>query len=115
MRPFDASTDGGAVLIGFPCDGGVRRNGGRAGAAGGPAALRAALANLPLLDERPLADAGDVCSPNESLEAVQAELGDVVARVLRQGTLPVALGGGHEITWAHFKASRRQIRAGSSF
>ena len=51
MRPFDANFDGGAVLIGFPCDEGVRRNGGRVGAAAGPAALRAALANLPLLDE----------------------------------------------------------------
>ena len=29
MRRFDASTGGGAVLIGFPCDEGVRRNGGR--------------------------------------------------------------------------------------
>jgi len=29
MRPFDVNTDGGAVLIGFPCDEGVARNGGR--------------------------------------------------------------------------------------
>ncbi len=103
MRPFDADVDGGAVLIGFPCDEGVRRNGGRVGAAAGPAAMRAALANLPLLDEPPLADAGDVCCASDTLEAAQAELGHAVARALRQRALPVALGGGHEIAWGTFQ------------
>lgn len=103
MRPFDANVDRGAVLIGFPCDEGVRRNGGRTGAAAGPAALRTALANLPHLDEPPLSDAGDVCDPTDSLEAAQAKLGEAVARVLRQGALPLALGGGHEIAWGTFQ------------
>jgi formiminoglutamase len=103
MRRFDASTDSGAVLVGFPCDEGVKRNGGRVGAAAGPTALRAALANLPQLDEPPLADAGDVCCAGISLEAAQAGLGDVVARALRQRVLPVALGGGHEIAWGTFQ------------
>jgi formiminoglutamase len=103
MRPFDASVDGGAVLIGFPCDEGVARNGGRTGAAAGPAGLRAALANLPYLDERPLSDAGDVCDPTDSLEAAQAKLGEAVAGALKQGALPVALGGGHEIAWGSFQ------------
>ncbi|HLJ01194.1 MAG TPA: formimidoylglutamase [Bradyrhizobium sp.] len=103
MRPFDADIDGGAVLIGFPCDEGVRRNGGRVGAAGGPGALRAALANLPLLDEPPLADAGDVCRAGDVLDVAQAKLGETVARVLRQRALPVALGGGHEIALGTFQ------------
>jgi hypothetical protein len=42
MRRFDASINSGAVLIGFPCDEGVKRNGGRtgchAGGVGEPAA-----------------------------------------------------------------------------
>lgn len=103
MRPFDANVGGGAVLIGFPCDEGVGRNGGRVGAAAGPAAVRAALANLPLLDEPLLADAGDVCSANDTLEAAQAKLGDAVASALRQRSLPVALGGGHEIALGTFQ------------
>jgi formiminoglutamase len=103
MRRFDAKTDGGAVLIGFPCDEGVAHNGGRVGAAGGPAALRAALANLPLLDEPSLADAGDVCGPSDTLEAAQVQLGEAVARALSQRALPVALGGGHEIAWGTFQ------------
>ena len=103
MRPFDPNVDGGVVLIGFPCDEGVRRNGGRTGAAAGPAALRAALANLPYLDEPALSDAGDACGPADSLEAAQARLGEAVARVLKQGALPIALGGGHEIAWGTFQ------------
>lgn len=103
MRAFDANVDRGVVLIGFPCDEGVKRNGGRIGAAGGPAQLRVALANLPRLDEPALFDAGDACGPGDSLEAAQATLGEAVARVLRQGALPIALGGGHEIAWGTFQ------------
>jgi formiminoglutamase len=103
MRPFAADLDNGAVLIGFPCDEGVARNGGRIGAAAGPAALRGALANLPYLDEPQLSDAGDICGPGDTLEAAQAKLGEMVARVLKQGALPLALGGGHEIAWGTFQ------------
>jgi formiminoglutamase len=103
MRPFDADIDGGAVLIGFPCDEGVSRNGGRVGAAGGPASLRAALSNLPLLDEPPLADFGDACRASDPLEIAQAQLGEAVARVLKQRAWPLALGGGHEIAWGTFQ------------
>jgi formiminoglutamase len=114
MRPFDGSVDGGAVLIGFPCDEGVRRNGGRTGAAAGPASLRAALSSLPHLDERPLSDAGDVCGAGDGLEVAQARLGEAVARALKQGALPVALGGGHEIAWGSFQgiaaAQKRDLR-----
>src|SRR5438105_1334484 len=35
-----------AIILGFPSDEGVRRNGGRVGAAGGPEALRAAFYHL---------------------------------------------------------------------
>lgn len=103
VRPFDADAGGGAVLIGFPCDDGVRRNGGRVGAAGGPATLRGALSNLPYLDEPQLSDAGDICDPTDHLEAAQGKLGEAVARVLKQGALPIALGGGHEIAWGTFQ------------
>lgn len=43
----------GIALAGFASDEGVRRNGGRAGAAGGPAALRRALSNLPVTNALP--------------------------------------------------------------
>ena len=49
----------GVVLVGFACDEGVRRNGGRIGAAGGPRAIRAALANYAWHHDHPVYDAGE--------------------------------------------------------
>ena len=97
------------ALVGFPVDDGVRRNGGRPGAAQGPAALRRALyamtpdardvpAFAALLDAT--ADLGDV-APSGDLARDQAALGDVVARVLDAGAVPIVLGGGHETAYGH--------------
>lgn len=86
------------VLIGFASDEGVRRNGGRVGAAEGPCALRAALANLSD-PGRPVVDAGDVVVADGDLEAGQARLGRLVAEVLDAGALPVVLGGGHAVAY----------------
>ena len=71
--PEEASP-GGVTLVGFPVDEGVRRNKGRPGAAAGPGALRAALASLPVLEEPPLFDAGDVACEGEGLEEAQERL-----------------------------------------
>jgi formiminoglutamase len=74
VRPFDAASQGGVALIGFAVDEGVRRNGGRPGAAEGPRALRGALANLPVLGEPALWDAGDVDGRRHRLEDAQQAL-----------------------------------------
>ncbi len=98
-----------AALVGFPSDAGVTRNGGRAGAAGGPAALRAALYRLTpdarlggafesLLDAT--ADLGDVPVTGD-LARDQAALGVAVGAVLDAGAVPVVLGGGHETAYGH--------------
>lgn len=105
-----AATDGTRVaLVGFPSDEGVRRNGGRVGAAAGPAAIRAALhrmtpdarnapAFVALLERT--ADVGDVAVTGD-LEADQAALGAVVGDLLRRGVVPIVLGGGHETLYGH--------------
>lgn len=103
VRPFDAAAQGGVALIGFAVDEGVRRNGGRAGAAQGPLAMRAALANLPVLGEPALFDAGDVGCDDDDLEAAQRRLAARVARSLEQGCLPLVLGGGHEVAWGTYQ------------
>jgi formiminoglutamase len=103
MRAFDTDTRGGAVLLGFAVDEGVRRNGGRVGAADGPAAIRSALANMPVLGEEGLADAGDFRCDDGDLDAAQARLGQQVAKVLGQQAFPLVLGGGHEVAWGTFK------------
>jgi formiminoglutamase len=97
------------VLIGFPCDEGVRRNHGRPGAALAPNAIRERLYRFTPWD--PLAqvdvaaldlyDLGDV-QVGGDLEAAQQRLGDVTARVLRAGAVPVILGGGHETAFGHY-------------
>lgn len=105
-------TPSSAVILGFASDEGVRRNGGRVGAAEGPLALREALANLSD-PGRPVFDAGDVVVDGGDLEAGQERLGAVAASVLEAGALPVVLGGGHEVAhgsylgWAPRAAAER--------
>lgn len=109
-----------AVIVGFPIDEGVRRNGGRTGAAAAPAAIRAALARLTpdaavhetmraLLAET--ADLGDL-DPVGRLEEDQQRLGDVLAPHLADGRFAIVLGGGHETSFGHFLgyvAARRRV------
>jgi formiminoglutamase len=90
------------ALLGFACDAGVARNGGRVGAADGPRALRRALANVAWHRRGPAWDAGDVACEGEALEAAQVELGAHVARLLAEGQRPVVLGGGHEAALGTF-------------
>jgi formiminoglutamase len=104
------------VLIGFPQDEGVRRNGGRPGAAEAPRELRRWLYRLTPWDGSTpadlgrlhLIDLGDVrCSPD--LEASQAALAEVVGVALTRGAVPIVLGGGHETAYGHYLG---YVRAG---
>lgn len=97
------------VLVGFPHDEGVRRNQGRVGAAGAPAAVRAWLYRLTPMDHETgsdlrrlgLLDLGDV-APDAGLEQAQQALGEVLAEVLRRGAIPLVVGGGHETAYGHY-------------
>lgn len=108
-RDSEAVRPGQAVLIGFPQDEGVRRNQGRLGAAFAPDAIRGWLYRLTLGDppsDRDLAalpplDAGNVRIVGD-LEETQHALAEVVAGVLREGGVPVVLGGGHETAYGIF-------------
>jgi formiminoglutamase len=100
---------GRTVLIGFPQDEGVRRNGGRVGAAEAPAEIRRWLYRLTPgepTDTRDLAqvpplDAGDLRIGSD-LETSQQLLAGVVAGVLERGAVPIVLGGGHETAYGVF-------------
>ena len=103
MRPLERDTDASAVvLIGFACDAGVARNQGRTGAAGGPAAIRQLLRNMPVHECERLADAGDIACAGDELEAAQIELSKCVAAQLAAGRFPIVLGGGHEMAFGTF-------------
>jgi formiminoglutamase len=98
-----------ALILGFPSDEGVRRNGGRVGAAGGPRAIRAALYRLaadPRLEQFEdflgrTRDVGDL-EISRNLEADQEHLGEALAPYLEAGVFVIVLGGGHETSYGHF-------------
>jgi formiminoglutamase len=98
------------VLVGFPTDVGVRRNGGRPGAAAAPAEIRRHLGRLvpdpragkafvDLLEHTE--DLGDV-AVSADLEADQERLATTIAGPLAAGTFVVVMGGGHETAYGHF-------------
>jgi formiminoglutamase len=98
------------VIVGFPTDEGVRRNGGRPGAAEGPDALRRALWPMTPDPERTndfidlvsgTADLGNLAITCD-LEADQEALGRVLAPHLVRGAVAIVLGGGHETAFGHF-------------
>lgn len=103
--------DSQCALIGFVCEEGVRRNKGRLGAAAGPNAMRAELAKLPWrMDEnKSVADIGNVICEGERLEEAQGQLGDAIAEVLSNGSIPIILGGGHETAYGHYLGIRKFI------
>lgn len=99
VQALGEGSEPGLALLGFACDEGVRRNQGRVGAAGGPLAVRKALANLAWHRLAPAYDAGDVCCEDGDLEAAQARLAHHVCALLDAGHLPLVLGGGHEVAF----------------
>lgn len=103
VRPFSDDSRGGVALMGFAVDEGVRRNGGRPGAAEGPHMLRKALSGLPVMGEPAVWDAGDVLCTGDQLEAAQDALAQRVAQAMAQGCVPLVLGGGHEVAWGTFQ------------
>lgn len=98
------------VIVGFPSDEGVRINGGRPGAAGGPDAIRQQLYRFTTYASDPqrfqdllrhTVCLGDL-QLTGSLEENQEALGALLAPYLKKGILPIILGGGHETAFAHF-------------
>lgn len=109
VLPFDDTSQGGATLIGFACDEGVRRNHGRVGAAHGPDAIRRMLAGLPAHDIERLFDAGNIACDDEQLEQAQQRLADRVQQVLARHAFPLILGGGHEVAYGTFLGIARHL------
>lgn len=106
---LEAVRPGRAVLIGFPQEEGVRGNHGRTGAAHAPRTIRHWLCRLTPWDGTndidvsadPPLDAGDVRITGD-LEKSQRALAEVVAGVLKQGGVPIILGGGHETAYGSY-------------
>lgn len=95
------------AIIGLPDDLGVRLNGGRAGAADGPRAFRAALSCYGVAEpsgwEWPsVFDAGDVIPASgdgpEALHETHRRIEAAAVAILDAGLLPIGIGGGHDLT-----------------
>jgi len=96
------------ALIGLPDDLGVRLNHGRFGANEGPTAFRHALSSLgaalPVFGEWPVVfDAGDVI-PGDTLDETHDRVTAATAALLDAGMLPIAVGGGHDLTFPFVRA-----------
>ena len=98
------------VIIGIPTDEGIARNGGRVGAAQAPDAIRKWLHKLTPyagpqfkqhLEDMHIADAGNIEGAN--LESIHANAEAKVSELVRGGKIVIALGGGHDITYATAK------------
>ena len=114
-QPYEDQNIG---LIGFACDQGVRRNQGRVGARAAPPLIRQAFATLPVIASVQtrydnqlatlLGDAGDIhCHDDDdfaahTLEQAQLKYADKVGAIVKQGGLPIGLGGGHAIAYGSF-------------
>jgi formiminoglutamase len=88
------------AILGCPQDEGVRRNGGRPGAALAPVEIRRALYKMTVngLESAAVCDVGDVV-PQGTLEATHAALQAAVAQLLADGKSVVVLGGGNDISY----------------
>ena len=90
------------VILGFCCDEGIRRNLGRTGAKDGPDILRKHLAKLASHNPNTFLDIGNIRCDDEQLEMAQQQFAALVSNCHAAGHSTIALGGGHEIAWAHF-------------
>lgn len=97
------------ALLGLPDDTGVKLNNGRVGAAAGPGAFRAALSRYGVMDVADwtypkVFDAGDVQpvsgGTDDALLATHARVREAVRAILDLGLFPIAIGGGHDLTFA---------------
>lgn len=129
VRSDEPPADAAVALLGAPDDTGVRLNNGRAGAQGGPAAFRAALAKFgssyDAARDRDVDllvwDAGDLIASGSSgsdramlessLHETHRRLSETLEWIHARGMVSVCLGGGHDLTFPAIRALSRRAAA----
>lgn len=97
-------TDANIVILGYPQDEGVRRCGGREGAALAPDAIRRQFYQLtPFGIHAKVCDLGNL-NVGSSLEETHHAHTDVVSKILKDGKKIIVLGGGSDISYADGRA-----------
>lgn len=101
----------GIAIIGYVCDEGVRRNRGRIGAHEGPRAIRERLAKLPIhFENKQVVDVGDIICLDDDMEACQELFSIHITNLLKHKVFPVAIGGGHDMSYGHFMGIWEMVR-----
>lgn len=99
------------ALIGYACDEGVKRNFGRIGAKEGPDVIKKRLAKLPKHHNNiTIADIGNISCDDDNVESTQLSLSFVIEKLIKSQILPIAIGGGHDISYGHFKGIYNAIK-----
>lgn len=115
-----AARPGTIALLGLPDDLGVRLNHGRPGAAQGPTALRHALARYAVSRPGgwswpPIIDLGDVTPAPGDVPAALTNTHDRITQAVRaaleRNFFPIAIGGGHDLTFPFARAVIQHHRA----
>lgn len=101
------SEDKKTIFLGFASDAGVTRNLGRPGAKFGPDQIKLQLAKLPCPYNQQYIDLGTITCENDELESAQDQFAELIHYCHQQGHKTIALGGGHEIAWAHYQGLAR--------
>ncbi|KTD60277.1 formimidoylglutamase [Legionella santicrucis] len=91
------------IFLGFASDAGVKRNLGRPGAKLGPDHIKTQLAKLPCSLDKEFLDLGNITCEEDELEKAQSQFANLISFCHQQGHQTIALGGGHEIAWAHYQ------------
>ena len=98
-------------IIGYVCDEGVKRNQGRIGARKGPKSVRNKLGKLPIhFENKKITDFGDVICIDENLEDCQKALSITIHKLITNGVLPIAIGGGHDIAYGNFSGIKEALK-----
>ncbi len=97
---LEAYAEADVVVLGCPHDEGVRRNGGRTGAALAPDAIRRALYRLTVngLENLRLFDLGNT-RVRPTLEAMHEVQRHIVYQVIKDGKTLIVLGGGNDLSY----------------
>lgn len=99
------------VILGCPQDEGVRRNGGRIGAARAPDEIRRAFYKLTNFGISPhIFDLGNTLI-GETLEEAHERQTEIVRRILKDGKKIISLGGGNDISYPDCRALSETVGA----
>ncbi|WP_405410762.1 formimidoylglutamase [Maribacter sp. Asnod1-A12] len=101
------------ALMGYSSDEGVRRNLGRVGAALGPNAIRKQLGKMTnhLNEETQLKDFGNLECIDQNLEELQQECIHAVESLIGHRTIPILLGGSHDLAYAHYNGILKHLKS----